>query len=175
MTESKELHEQRTVIVNQIRKLPCVTDDYTAELIEKGCYKVTRENAREKHVNCKWSNPAFVGIYKIVCFETISALDPTSDSYSPVIADQVLNKSIDPKQIASIHPYDMQPERKRQADDIIQKSHGSGSNAVKASTFYRCACGSERTQTKNVYSSRADEGVSKQVRCLVCGGTWRES
>lgn len=182
--ESKK-HEVRENVITQIHDVMksydmfVSMDDEIAERmirrIERGCYGLAREKAIERYIMCKWSNPGFLAIYRSITFELICALNPMSDSHSAYAVELLLNGSIPPEKIGTLHPYELQPERKAEADEIIQKSLGSGSNAVRASTFYKCVCGSELTRTRNVYASRADEGVSKQVTCLKCGNSWRES
>jgi DNA-directed RNA polymerase subunit M/transcription elongation factor TFIIS len=171
----KEKHKKRKNVIKQlVDVLENKVGESTIIKIEKSCYKLSRVKAVESYIPCKWSNVGFVAIYRAITFELICALNPNSDSYSPYALDKLIKGEITPEELGMMHPYELQPERKIEAEIIIKNSLGSGSNAIRASTSFKCACGHELTRTRNVYASRADEGVSKQVICLKCGNSWRE-
>lgn len=144
-----------------------------AKTIEKSCYNAIIKNSKQSEdPPCRqWDSPIFIEIYSNRCGIIYNLLDPRSSScriYGPTLLQQVLNESIDLKEIGFKNEKELCPQAtQKERDEIAIRSEQH--IVEKESNLFKCPnCKERRVTYREVQLRALDEAPDYLCKCLNC-------
>lgn len=144
-----------------------------AKKIEKSCYNAVIKNSKQSEdPPCRqWDTPLFIEIYSNRCGVIYNLLDPKSQTckiYGSTLIQQIIDKSIDLKEIGFKSEKDLCPQAtKKERDEIILRSEQCV--VEKESNLFKCPnCKERRVTYREVQLRALDEAPDYLCRCLNC-------
>tara|TARA_Y100000817_G_scaffold307043_2_gene293000 strand:+ start:368 stop:877 length:510 start_codon:yes stop_codon:yes gene_type:complete len=165
INNSQEFRENITRYVNKYIK-----NEKLSKNLEKGIFNFTIQQADEKKILKKWSNPYFVLLYKNRLRSVYANLNNTE------LLDKIKKKQIRPHEVAFMTHQDMDPEKWKILLEI-KKLHEENlySPKIDANTddFTCRKCKSKKCTYYQLQTRSADEPMTTFVTCIDCGNRWK--
>ena len=147
-----------------------------ATLIEKGIYNETIEIATKKNISKSWSNNIFKNLYRNICIDIYSNLNPTSYINNSRLIHRLLEKEFEPFNVASMEYQQMFPEVWK---EILDSKHKRDRylyeiNTEMSTDTHTCGrCHKKQCTYYQLQTRSADEPMTTFITCLNCGKRWR--
>ena len=138
--------------------------------LEKGIFNYAIQQADEKKILKKWSNPYFVLLYKNKVRAVILNLN------NKKLLNKIKKKQIRPHKVAFMTHQDMDPDKWKKLIEI-KKLHEENlySPKIDANTddFTCRKCKSKKCTYYQLQTRSADEPMTTFVTCIDCGNRWK--
>lgn len=147
-----------------------IKNDKLSKNLEKGIFNYAIQQADEKKILKKWSNPYFVLLYKNKVRAVILNLNNTK------LLNKIKKKQIRPHKVAFMTHQDMDPDKWKKLIEI-KKLHEENmySPKIDANTddFTCRKCKSKKCTYYQLQTRSADEPMTTFVTCIDCGNRWK--
>ena len=175
LTPLSKLNEIRIKSINifkSILSLPLIRQ------IERGIFNYTIQKCNQKHYTIQWDGFEFKEIYVTKMISLYSNINKNKYVQNKTLLDKIINKTIDPYQLAFMKPYEIYPEKwkplldeNKRKEEIIKE----GQNLMATDRFIcpNRKCRARKATYKEVQIRSADEPMTIFLFCLVCGKKWR--
>jgi len=112
-------------------------------------------------------------IYNDSLNDIIQLFRQDSSIYNCKIVDDILNKNINPQQLAFMSANELNPEKweifKTKRDRIEEKKHNMSTTDI-----YKCyKCGHNKCQITEKQTRSGDESMTTFITCKNCGNVWK--
>ncbi len=148
-----------------------------SKIIEKSIYNYCIDVAKKKNIIRSWSNNVFHNLYMNKCISIYSNLK--SDTYikNNYLLKNILEKKIDPNDIAKLSVYDIFPDnwkelmdRKSKMDELKYTLKPEAmTDQFKCRKCFSRSCSYYEVQTRS-----ADEPMTQFITCLNCKNRWKQ-
>jgi len=148
-----------------------------SKIIEKSIYNYCIDVAKKKNIIRSWTNNVFDNLYMNKCISIYSNLN--SDTYikNNYLLKNILEKKIDPNNIAKLSVYDIFPEnwkelmdRKSKMDELKYTLKPEAmTDQFKCRKCFSRSCSYYEVQTRS-----ADEPMTQFITCLNCKNRWKQ-
>jgi len=154
-----------------------INDKVLARKIEQSIYNYIIEISKEKNIQRTWNNPIFTNIYRSKILSIYSNLKPNNYINNTQLLENILNKTIHPKDIGKLSVYDIYPDNWKELLDIKSKrdkiKYELKPEAM--TNLFKCRkCGSRETSYYEVQTRSADEPMTQFITCISCNNRWRQ-
>lgn len=147
-----------------------IKNDKLSKNLEKGIFNYAIQQADDKKILKKWSNPYFVLLYKNKVRAVILNLNNTK------LLNKIKKKQIRPHKVAFMTHQDMDPDKWKKLIEI-KKLHEENmySPKIDANTddFTCRKCKSKKCTYYQLQTRSADEPMTTFVTCIDCGNRWK--
>ena len=138
-------------------------------LIEKSCYDKTIQKSNEDMIYINWENPKFVYLYQLIISRITKNLDCNSEVNSEYLIDNIINKSINIDNIASMSSEELSPGKVLSIKQTLELRRNQKLN-YKTTSLYTCRhCKSKKCTMRTQQMRSLDEGFTIILNCTVCG------
>ena len=144
------------------------------ELIEKGIYNYTIQQARSKCIERSWENKQFCLQYKMYYGKVMGNIK--NNKNAKYVLDKLKYGYFEPEKIVSMNSIHLYPEiweeliikNKKKMDFLSKKDLGQGSSMFTCGKCKKNNCTYFQMQTRS-----ADEPMTTFVTCLNCDKRWK--
>lgn len=157
------------------KAVPRMTEAQVADL-EIGVYNWTLRRVERDGQLKLWSNPLFLTMYVDKGRSVVLNIDPASTVGNPALLERVLSGELVPHSVPFMAPWELHPERWREALDTRAKRERSFHDTRQAAKTDLFRCGKCKKRECSYYEMQvrsADESSTIFVSCLNCGNRWR--
>ena len=158
----------RDGITNALNKQ--IKNEKMSKNLEKGIFNYALQQADEKNILKKWSNPYFVLLYKNKVRVVFLNLN------NEKLLNKIKKKQIRPHTVAFMTHQDMDPDKWEKLLEI-KKLHEENlySPKIDANTddFTCRKCKSKKCTYYQLQTRSADEPMTTFVTCIDCGNRWK--
>ena len=151
-------------------------DEFVSK-IEIGIYDKAVKEATEKNIDISWSNDYFKEMYIIYARHICLNLNSSSYVKNKGLFKDVINKKVEPKNIAKMTPQELFPNQwKLLMDDKFKRDqHMYEVDKSGATDEFLCRkCNQRECSFYEMQTRSADEPMTIFVTCLNCGNRWKE-
>ncbi len=175
---SKYSNEKDTRRIKMVEKLNTILNDIKlSRCIEKSIYNYVIDTAKEKNIMRKWNNNIFLHLYMNKVISVYSNLNSKSYIQNDYLLKEILNKKIDPNNIAKLSVYNIFPENwkdllneKSKRDELKYKLKPEAmTDQFKCRKCFSRSCSYYEVQTRS-----ADEPMTQFITCLNCKNRWKQ-
>jgi DNA-directed RNA polymerase subunit M/transcription elongation factor TFIIS len=167
---------------NTVRKKLCkiIENPEMCRDIERGILEETIRKAYVFNIPRVWKNKVIKEVYQTLYAKVWRNLLPKSHPQSvgnPKLLSLVKTGVIDAKELGSMSPQKMWPERWRDLEEsrILKQIATLERSAVASTDMFKCGrCGKNECTYREVQTRSADEPMTVFILCLVCGNRWKE-
>ena len=154
-----------------------IDNEKISRQIEKSIYNSTIKFSSEKNIKRDWDNNIFRSLYLSRIRSIYTNLNPDSYLQNKNFITKILEKKIDPANIASLSRYDIFPEV---WTDLLKKL--SEKDKLKyelkpeaMTDMFKCRKCSSRSCSYYEFQTRsADEPMTQFITCLDCNNNWKQ-
>ena len=175
---SKYSNEKDTRRIKMVEKLNTILNDIKlSRCIEKSIYNYVIDTAKEKNIMRKWNNNIFLHLYMNKVISVYSNLNSESYIQNNYLLKEILNKKINPNNIAKLSVYNIFPENwkdllneKSKRDELKYKLKPEAmTDQFKCRKCFSRSCSYYEVQTRS-----ADEPMTQFITCLNCKNRWKQ-
>ena len=175
---SKYSNEKDTRRIKMVEKLNTILNDIKlSRCIEKSIYNYVIDTAKEKNIMRKWNNNIFLHLYMNKVISVYSNLNSESYIQNDYLLKEILNKKINPNDIAKLSVYNIFPENwkdllneKSKRDELKYKLKPEAmTDQFKCRKCFSRSCSYYEVQTRS-----ADEPMTQFITCLNCKNRWKQ-
>lgn len=158
-----------------------INDIEISKKIENGCYRFLLDEMSRRNIQINWDNREVISFYSNKLYQIMINIDPESSVNEPYedinmhdyLYNKIMNNTIDPKELAYMSAYEMNPHINAEYHTNINIRKEQGYKK-KTSMAYKCnECG-DRNTTIDVAQTRAgDEGQTLFIKCITCSHQWK--
>ena len=148
-----------------------------SKIIEKGIYNYTIDTAKSRNITRLWDDKVFYNLYMNKCISIYSNLSKDSYIQNNYLLKNILEKKIDPENVANLSVYDIFPDnwkdlmdKKSKMDELKYKLKPEAmTDQFKCRKCYSRSCSYYEVQTRS-----ADEPMTQFITCLDCKNRWKQ-
>ena len=175
---SKYSNEKDTRRVQMVNKLETILNNKKlSKSVEKSIYNYVIDTAKERNIMRKWNNNIFFNLYINKNISIYSNLNNKTYIKNDYLLNQIINKNINPQDIAKLSVYNIFPENwkallneKSKRDELKYKLKPEAmTDQFKCRKCYSRSCSYYEVQTRS-----ADEPMTQFITCLDCKNRWKQ-